>query len=147
MRYDALVTQALVAAAMAELGERYGGEGDGTPVSAVEFEPPDGAFLVAYLAGEAVGCGGWRSHGVAGTVAELKRMYTAPAVRGRGVARRVLVALEDSARSSGRSRMILECGDRQPEAVKLYTSNGYQPIDHFGHYREAPDVISLGRDL
>jgi len=147
VRYDALVAQALVAAAMAELGERYGGEGDGTPVSAVEFEPPDGAFLVAYLAGEAVGCGGWRSHGMAGAVAELKRMYTTPAVRGRGVARKVLVALEESARSSGRSRMILECGERQPEAVKLYTSNGYQPIDHFGHYREAPDVISLGRDL
>ena len=147
VRFDAMVAQALVDAAMAELGERYGGEGDATPVAAGEFEPPAGDFLVAYQAGEAVGCGGWRSFDSAGMVAELKRMYTAPAVRGRGVARRLLAALEESARHRGRVRMILECGERQPEAIKLYTSHGYQPIDHFGHYRDAPEVISLGRDL
>jgi GNAT superfamily N-acetyltransferase len=147
VRYDAMVAQALVAAAMAELGERYGGEGDATSVSAVEFEPPDGAFLVAYLAGEAVGCGGWRSHGLGRTVAELKRMYTAPVARRCGVARKLLVALEDSARACGRTRVVLECGDRQPEAVKLYVSRGYLPVEHFGRHRDAPDVISLGRDL
>jgi GNAT superfamily N-acetyltransferase len=148
VRYDAIVAQALVAAALAELGERYGGgDGDGTPVRPDEFEAPAGAFLVAYLSGEAVGCGGWRSHGVGGTVAELKRMYTAPAARGRGVARRVLAALEESARASGRTRMILECGGRQPEAIKLYLSSGYQRIEHFGFYRDAPEVVSLGRDL
>ncbi|MPZ27244.1 MAG: GNAT family N-acetyltransferase [Micromonosporaceae bacterium] len=142
-----MVAQALVAAALAELGERYGGDGDETPVSPADFEPPAGAFLVAYLSGDAVGCGGWRSHGDGGAVAELKRMYTAPAARGRGVARRVLAALEDSARGSGRTRMILECGSRQPEAIRLYTARGYQPIEHFGFYRDEPDVISLGRDL
>lgn len=147
VRYDAMVAQALVAAALAELGERYGGDGDETPVDPVEFEPPCGAFLVAYLAGEAVGCGGWRSYGDGGTVAELKRMYTAPEARGCGVARRILTAVEDSARTHGRTRMILECGDRQPEAIELYTSRGYQPIAHFGYYRDAPDVVSLGRDL
>jgi GNAT superfamily N-acetyltransferase len=147
VRYDAMVAQALVAAALAELGERYGGDGDGTPVRADEFEAPDGVFLVAYLSTEAVGCGGWRSHGAGGTVAELKRMYTAPTARGRGVARRVLAALEESARASGRTRMILECGGRQPEAITLYLSCGYQRIENFGYYREAPQVVSLGRDL
>jgi GNAT superfamily N-acetyltransferase len=148
VRYDAMVAQALVAAALAELAERYGdGEGDETLVAPAEFEPPHGTFLVAYLSGEAVGCGGWRSYDGTPAVAELKRMYTTPAARGRGVARRVLTALEGSARASGRIRMILECGQRQPEAIKLYTSHGYRPIDHFGYYRDAPEVVSLGRDL
>jgi GNAT superfamily N-acetyltransferase len=148
VRYDALVAQALVADAMAELGERYeDGEGDATPVSPAEFQPPDGAFLIAYLDGEAVGCGGWRSHGDDGAVAELKRMYTVRSARGRGVGRRVLKAVEDSARAHGRSRMVLECGVRQPEAIKLYESSGYHRIDDFGHYRDHPEVVSLGRDL
>jgi GNAT superfamily N-acetyltransferase len=147
VRYDAIVSQALVAAAMAELGERYGGSGDDTLVGAAEFEPPHGAFLVAYLGTEAVACGGWRSWGEGGEVAELKRMYTAPVVRRSGVARRMLEAIEESARSSGRARIILECGDRQPEAVALYRRCGYRRIEDFGHYRDAPGVVSFGRAL
>lgn len=147
-RYDAPVAQALVAAAMAELGARYGGgSGDETPVSPAELTPPAGAFLVAYLDGVPVGCAGWRSHGDDGTVAELKRMYTTPEARGRGVARRLLAEVEWSARGYGRTRMILECGNRQPEAITLYTRSGYQRIDDFGYYRDEPDVLSFGRDL
>lgn len=147
VRYDAMVAQALIEAALTDLGERYEGDGDATPVSPSDFAPPTGAFLVAYLDGEAVACGGWRTFGDGGMVAELKRMYTAPAARGRGVARQVLAAVEGSARSFGRTRMILETGGRQPEAIKLYLSSGYQPIEHFGHYRDSPEVVSLGRDL
>lgn len=147
VRYDAMVAQALVAAAMADLGERYGGHGDATPVQAADFEPPDGVFLVAYLDAEPVSCAGWRSHGDTGEVAELKRMYTAPSARRYGMARRVLIAVEDSARAHGRTRMILECGDQQPEAIKLYESHGYQPIAHFGFYQYHEGVISLGRAL
>lgn len=146
MRYDAPVARLLVAEAMAELARRYGGEGDATPVDVTDFDPPNGAFLVAHLAGEPAGCVGWRSFGD-GTVAELKRLYTRPAVRGRGVARALLAAAEQSAREHGRTRMILECGDRQPEAVSLYLSHGYEKIENFGYYKDSPSVISLGRDL
>lgn len=146
VRYDAPVAQLLVAEAMAELARRYGGGGDETPVAVSDFDPPGGAFLVAYLVGEPAGCVGWRSFGGT-TVAELKRMYTRPAARGRGVARALLAAVEESARAYGRARMILECGDRQPEAVSLYLSHGYEKIEDFGHYRDEPGVISLGRAL
>jgi GNAT superfamily N-acetyltransferase len=146
VRYDAMVAQALVAAAMSDLRERYEGDGDSTPVSAADFEPPAGAFLVAYLNGEPVACAGWRSH-AGGDVAELKRMFTLPAARRMGVARKILEAVEESARSYGRTRMVIETGARQPEAIKLYQSRGYACIKHFGHYRDAPDVVSLGRDL
>lgn len=147
VRYDSIVAQALVTAALADLGQRYGGPGDATPVSPSEFEPPHGTFLVAYLDGRPVGCGGWRRFGDTSDIAELKRMYTEPVARGKGVARRMLAAVEDSAREHGATRMILECGDRQPEAVALYKSVGYRPIDNFGYYRDAPGVISLGRQL
>ncbi|KKK03532.1 GNAT family N-acetyltransferase [Micromonospora sp. HK10] len=146
-RFDAAESQALIRAALADLGQRYGGSGDETPVDAAEFEPPAGTFLVAYLDGRPVGCGGWRSHGDDGETAELKRMYTAPAARGRGVARSVLAAVERSAREQGRKRIILECGDRQPEALALYTAAGYEPIPNFGFYRNEPGCLSFARPL
>ncbi|WP_431935074.1 GNAT family N-acetyltransferase [Micromonospora sp. RP3T] len=146
-RFDAPESQELIRAALADLGRRYGGNGDETPVDAAEFVPPAGAFLVAYLDGQPVGCGGWRSHGVDGEEAELKRMYTAPAARGRGVARAVLAAIERSARDTGRKRIVLECGDKQPEALAMYVSAGYERIPNFGYYRDAPGCLSFGRTL
>ncbi|MGC4896440.1 GNAT family N-acetyltransferase [Micromonospora sp. DT31] len=146
-RFDAPESQALVRAALADLGARYGGSGDDTPVDAAEFAPPDGEFLVAYLDGQPVGCGGWRSHGEGVDTAELKRMYTSPAVRGRGVARSVLAAVERSARDHGRKRIVLECGDKQPEAIAMYTSSGYEPVPNFGFYKDAPGCLSFGRTL
>ncbi|MFI9642206.1 GNAT family N-acetyltransferase [Micromonospora sp. NPDC051925] len=143
--FDSPVAQTLIRATLADLGSRYGGGGDETPVDPIEFVPPHGDFLVARLDGEPVGCAGWRSHG--DDSAELKRMYTVPAVRGRGVARAVLAAVEDSARRHGRKRIILECGDRQPEAVALYTSAGYERIPNFGYYADAPGCLSFGRVL
>ncbi|MFC4145541.1 GNAT family N-acetyltransferase [Micromonospora mangrovi] len=147
VRFDSPVAQALIRAALADLGQRYGGSGDETPIDASEFVPPAGAFLVAHLGGEPVGCGGWRSHGDDGETAELKRMYTSPAARGRGVARAVLAAVEESARDAGRKRIILECGDRQPEAIAMYTAGGYERIPNFGYYRDEPGCLSFGRPL
>ncbi|MBY8870889.1 GNAT family N-acetyltransferase [Micromonospora sp. PLK6-60] len=146
-RFDSPEARRLIAATLADLGERYGGDGDETPVDPAEFTPPNGEFLVAYLAGEPVGCGGWRSHGGPDDAAELKRMYTVPAVRGRGVARALLAAIERSARERGRKRVILETGDKQPEAIGLYTSAGYERIPNFGYYKDEPGCLSYGRTL
>jgi len=147
-RYTDPDAQLLIKATLQDMGERYGNpEGDATPVDPAEFDAPHGTFLVGYLDGEPVCCGAWRSHGDDGTVAELKRMYTSPAVRGRGLARRLLAAVEESARQAGRQRMILETGYLQPESIALYTSVGYQRIENFGHYRNEEGVRSFGRDL
>lgn len=140
--------QALVAAALADLRERYDdGEGDGTPIDPADFAPPHGAFFVAYLDGEPVASGAWRGHGADGAIAEIKRMYTAPVARGRGIARAVLAEVERSARASGRSRIVLETGDRQPEAIRLYLTAGYSRIADFGFYRDEPGVRSFGKPL
>lgn len=146
-RYGSPVARTLVAAAMAELGARYGGNGDDTPVVPSEFDPPDGGFYVAYRDGSPVGCCGWRSFERSEDVAELKRMYVDPVARGNGVGRALLAAVEEAARAQGRKRMILECGDRQPEAISLYEAAGYDRIENFGYYKGEPGVRSFGRTL
>ncbi|MER5890038.1 GNAT family N-acetyltransferase [Streptomyces sp. NPDC001941] len=124
-----------------EYAERYGGEGDVTPLDPAMFAPPRGLYLIAYDEhGTPLATGGWRSQdlndeGYADGDAELKRMYVVRPARGRGLARRVLAALEADARAAGRTRMVLETGDMQPEAIALYGSSGYLPCAKFGHYR------------
>ncbi|MEV0113193.1 GNAT family N-acetyltransferase [Streptomyces sp. NPDC050844] len=125
-----------------EYAERYGDEGDVTPLDPAMFRPPGGLYLVAYdTNGTALATGGWRAHetndeGYTDGDAEIKRMYVTPEARGLGLARRILAALEDDARAAGRTRMVLETGTKQPEAIALYTSTGYTPAPtKFGHYR------------
>ncbi|MCX4847428.1 GNAT family N-acetyltransferase [Streptomyces sp. NBC_00893] len=124
-----------------EYAERYGDEGDVTPLDPTMFEPPNGLYLLAYDERDRpVATGGWRTQdrndeGYSDGDAELKRMFVIPEGRGNGLARRLLAALEDDARAAGRVRMVLETGDRQPEAIALYASSGYVPCEKFGHYR------------
>ena len=147
LSYASPVAVALIGAALADLSDRYGGDGDSTPVDPAQFEPPAGAFLVAWLDGHPAGCGGWRTYHGDRDVAEVKRMYTVPEVRGRGVALALLRALEEAARQAGRKRIVLETGNRQPEAIALYIKAGYERIPDFGHYKDEPGVRSYGRDL
>ncbi|MBW4716631.1 GNAT family N-acetyltransferase [Saccharothrix obliqua] len=130
---------------------RYG-EADHTPVDAAQFAAPRGHFVVGYLDGVPVACGGWRAHDVADDPirpgdAEIKRMYTVDAVRGRGLSRRVLAVLEDAARAAGRTRVVLETGQRQPEAIRLYETSGYARIDNFGVYRHHPESLCYAKEL
>ena len=141
--YDHPDAARLIAEVQREYVIRYGGEDD-SPVDPDEFAAPKGVFLVGYLDGVAVACGGWRSHG---SDAEIKRMYVAAAKRGKGLARAMLAELERTALAAGLHRMILETGKRQPEAVALYRSAGYADIPAFGHYADAPLSIHLGKRL
>jgi GNAT superfamily N-acetyltransferase len=142
--FDEPVVRALLTEVLEELSRRYGGNGDDTPVAAAEFAPPHGAFFVADDGDRLVACAGWRRHG---DDAELKRMYTAPAARGRGLGRRMLATIEESARAAGCHRLILETGDRQPEAIALYEAAGYVRIPDFGYYKDYPDVLSFAKAL
>lgn len=146
-RYGSRVATELTTAALADLSQRYGGDGDTTPIEPGEFDPPEGAFLVAYVDHAPAGCVGFRTLVEDETTAELKRLYVAPQFRGRGVAKALLAAVEDAARQAGRKRIWLETGTAQPEAIALYERSGYARIADFGHYRGYPDVRSFGRDL
>lgn len=67
---------------------------------------------------------------------EIKRMYVAPESRGTGVAMALLAAVERTAASLGAQRLVLQTGDRQPDAVRLYEKAGYTPIPVFPPYVE-----------
>ncbi|WP_037908550.1 GNAT family N-acetyltransferase [Actinacidiphila yeochonensis] len=136
-----------------EYAERYGDEGDRTPMAADHFDPPAGLYLLGYDAdGLPVASGGWRAQddaaeGFEPGDAELKRMFVVPTARGRGHARAVLAELEASAAAAGRVRMVLETGLKQPEAIRLYTSCGYEPVGAFGYYRYADLSVHMGKPL
>ncbi|RQN07732.1 GNAT family N-acetyltransferase [Aeromicrobium camelliae] len=132
-----------------EYRRRYGGSsGDASPIEAEQFVAPRGVFFVAYVDDVAAGMGGWRRGGPAGdTDGEIKRMYVRPQFRGRGYSRRLLSELESSAREAGLTRLVLETGLEQPEAIALYRSAGYDDVEPFGYYAGYPDSLHLGKTL
>lgn len=147
----------LIEAVQAEYVARYGGRDD-SPVDPMMFVPPAGSFFVGYAALDgaaggtvAAASGAWRRSGVErlGTsrTAEIKRMYVVPAAQRRGLARQMLAHLETTARAAGHDALILETGLRQPEAIALYDSAGYVPIEGFGHFKDEPLSRCFGKRL
>lgn len=124
---------ALVQAKRDEMAVVYDGLDFDSPTmptaSAAELGPPHGTFLVGYEAGEPICCGGIKR--LDEHHCELKRMYVVPHARGCGVARRLLVALEQVARERGYAVARLATGPRQPAAQRLYESAGYVAIANF----------------
>ena len=142
--YDGPAATSLIAAVQLEYVSRYGGP-DETPVDPQDFAPPDGRFVVGYIDGAPVAMGGVRRHGP--DDAEIKRMYVDASCRGRGFSRVVLARLEELARELGASRVILETGHKQPEAMALYESSGYTEIEPFGYYRCEPGSHCYGKSV
>ena len=136
--WDAPDGAALRAAQRAELDARYGSDDHepGTAPTAADVT----VFLVAREPdGTAVACGGLRP--LAPGTAEVKRMYVRPARRGSGVATAVLRGLERAAADLGVTRLLLETGTAQPEAVRFYEREGYARIENFGPY--AGEALSV----
>ena len=94
-----------------------------------EMAPPHGAFLVIHEDGRPVAGGGLKR--LDEEACEIKRMYVVPDARGRGLARLLLVALEDEARSLGYAIARLDTGPKQPHAQSMYERAGYRPIGNF----------------
>lgn len=97
--------------------------------------PPAGAFLVVYQGERPVGCGGLKRLGE--RTCEIKRMYILPEARGRGLAERLLGALEEQSRGLGYSVARLDTGNRQPAAKHLYERNGYREIPDYNGNTQA----------
>jgi GNAT superfamily N-acetyltransferase len=102
-----------------------------------DLSPPDGEFLVARSdRGEFLGCAGLRLLGGTPKIAELKRMYVRPAGRGAGLGRGLLLAVEESARRLGATRIVCETNTQLTEARALYTRYGYEEtLPYEGHGR------------
>ena len=140
------VAQQLILALNAELEGRYPEEG----ANFFRLDPDEvsegrGGFFVAYISGEPVGCGAIRRTDPG--VAEIKRMYVAPKARGRGVGKQMVGKLEAVARQLGVTRLVLETGPRQPEAIAVYKNTGFVEIPLFGEYIGSKFSVCMAKNL
>ena len=103
------------------------------------------AMVVARVEGEPVGCGALRR--IDETTVEVKRMYVVPAMRRRGISRRVLSELERLAGEFGYERIILETGTFQPEALALYHAARYRRTAAYGRYVGNPDAHCFEKSM
>ncbi|MFI5834839.1 GNAT family N-acetyltransferase [Micromonospora sp. NPDC051300] len=130
----------LVVAQQRELRDADGGlDGQVTVVHA------DIHYLAAVVGGRAVGCGGLQALDT--DTGELKRMYVRPAFRGRGIARQLLLALEELAFRQGHRTVCLETGTYLPAAIGLYRSAGYRPVPVYGEYVDNPYSVCFAKRL
>jgi DNA-binding MarR family transcriptional regulator len=116
----------------AELGERFEGGFDAArsiPADAGDLRPPRGTFLVARLDGRPLGCGAVKA--TEPGVGSIKRMWVSREVRGTGVGRRLLLALEKEAADLGMALLRLETNRSLHEAQALYRRNGYREVAAF----------------
>jgi len=132
----------LLAGLTLEYDTRYGANTEMARATEGEFDPPSGLFIVLMDGPITAAGGGFRRHDSA--TCEVKRMWTMPDYRRRGLAARVLTALEDGAVDAGYLRVILETGPHQPEAEELYAGRGYKRIRFYGYY---PDARAFSLDL
>jgi putative acetyltransferase len=78
---------------------------------------------------------------------EVKRMYTTPGSRGKGIASQVLAELERWAAELSYGKCVLETGKRQPEAIALYKKRGYKLIPNYGQYAGVENSVCFEKEL
>ncbi len=101
--------------------------------------------IVAYDDDEPIACGALREY--SSTAIEVKRMYTLPQSRGKGVATKVLIELEKVAAELAYQKCILETGKRQPDAIWLYQKNGYKIIPSYGKYLKMENSVCFEKEI
>jgi putative acetyltransferase len=134
----------LIAELDADLRARYGAtQALYAPHNHVKDDAP---FVVALdEAGAAIACGSFRPYD--DSVVEIKRMFTSPSARRRGIAQALIAELEAWARERGFSAAILETGTRQAEAIALYERCGYGHIPQFPPYVGMPVSVCMRKAL
>ncbi|MDD1771455.1 MAG: GNAT family N-acetyltransferase [Methanomassiliicoccales archaeon] len=108
-----------------ELDRRYDMVTIGNP-PLEQFRAPRAVFLIAWSAGSPVGCGAFKT--LNENIAEVKRVFVKEAFRRNGLARQIMQDLERRAVAYGYKSIFLESGERQPEALSLYESLGYERV-------------------
>jgi putative acetyltransferase len=101
--------------------------------------------IVAYENTLPIGCGAIKKYDE--ETAEVKRMFVMPEHRGKGIAAKILSALEEWASELGYQYCILETGQKQPEAIALYKKSGYQLIPNYGQYAGVENSICMMKKL
>ncbi|HHY51592.1 MAG TPA: GNAT family N-acetyltransferase [Alphaproteobacteria bacterium] len=106
----------------------------------LSLTPPEFCFhmTVEQMAepGRAVGIGALRRE--SDGIAEVKRMFCLPEMRGQHVGSGILDRIIELAKSEGITRLVLETGDRHPEAWRLYESRGFVRCGPVLDYPDSP---------
>ncbi len=101
--------------------------------------------IIAYENDKPISCGAIREYSP--TIMEIKRMYTIPGNRGKGIATKILNELEKWASELAYQKCILETGKRQPDAIWLYQKNGYKTIPNYGKYVEMENSVCFEKKI
>jgi GNAT superfamily N-acetyltransferase len=101
--------------------------------------------VVAYENEKAVGCGAMKEY-EPGSM-EIKRMYTSPESRGKGIATKILTELENWAAELSYKKCVLETGKRQSEAIELYKKSGYTLIPNYGQYAGKDNSLCFEKEM
>jgi len=101
--------------------------------------------VVAFENEKPVSCGAIKEYSP--NTMEVKRMYTLPEFRGKGIATKVLIELEKWAKELSYEKCILETGKKQPEAIALYKKNGYKLIPNFGQYAGVDNSLCFEKEI
>ena len=101
--------------------------------------------IVAYENDRPLSCGAIREYSP--SIMEVKRMYTIPESRGKGIATKVLNELEKWASELSYKKCILETGKRQPDAIWLYQKNGYKSIPNYGKYVVMENSVCFEKEI
>ena len=101
--------------------------------------------VIAYEDDKPTGCGAIKEYNA--TTMEVKRMYTLPVSRGKGIASQVLSELEIWAKELNYKKCILETGKKQPEAIALYQKSGYKLITNYGQYAGIDNSVCFEKEL
>lgn len=101
--------------------------------------------IVAYQNQIPVGCGAIKQYDA--HTMEVKRMYVPPEFRGQGIASEVLKELERWSKELNFDKCILETGEKQPEAIRLYHKNNYAVIPNYGQYADVESSVCFEKVL
>lgn len=101
--------------------------------------------VVVYEDDQPLGCGAIKEYSL--NIMEIKRMYTLPESRGKGVAGKVIKELETWAAELSYEKCILETGKKQPEAIALYKKSGYKIIPNYGQYAEVENSLCFEKEI
>ncbi|RKE92370.1 GNAT family N-acetyltransferase [Ichthyenterobacterium magnum] len=101
--------------------------------------------IIARYNNKTVGCGAFKEFDKDSV--EIKRMYTLPEKRGKGVASKILFELELWSKNLGYKNCFLETGKRQVEAVQFYKKNNYKRIPNYGQYIDMENSLCFKKEL
>lgn len=134
---------ALVRQLDADLNARYG-QLQGQYDAYNSLQSLDAAFVL-YADENPAACGAYKRHD--DRTAEIKRVFVDPHFRGKGFARKMMAAIEQSAAQSGYCACVLETGIRQNEAISLYRTSGYEIIPNYGQYAGNGNSVCMKKEL